>query len=229
LLAVQRFRKTASGLCLIAAPAVLFAGTAVHPGLRAGAAAQLELIANHPNQWYLNHILGVVSMLLFIPAIVSLVELLREREPTWGYVGGALAIVGTVGFIGLMTIFGFVAWQMTTFGDQAQMAELFRRLNHTAGVAIPFRAMPFAFVIGMVCVAIGLYRGRIARMPCLAIAVGPILFAIGGQVEQVALMIPASGMMTVGLGSIGLRILREPEGREEASSRYRPDRLVEIG
>jgi hypothetical protein len=226
---VSRFRKNVAGLCLIGAPAVLFVGTAVHPGLKEGAAAQLKLIARHPDQWYLNHLLGVVSMVLFIPAIFSLMHLLRDREPGWGYVGGALSVLGTVGFTGLMTIYGFVAWQMAASEDQTQMAELFRRLNHTAGVVIPFRAGPFAFVVGLICLAIGLYRAGIAGLSCLAIAAGPILFAIGGQIGLVQLMIPASGMMTMGLGSIGLRILREPDASWEVSPPYRPKSVAEAG
>lgn len=201
------FRMNAAGLCLIAAPAALFAGTVIHPGLREGAAAQLELIADNQDRWYLNHILGIVSMTLFVPALAVLLHLVRIRQPGLAYVGTALGIVGTIGFTGLMTIYGFVAWQMSISPDQARMAELFERINHTAGVAIPFRTMPFAFVVGMVCLAIGLYRAGVARLACLPIAAGPVLFAAGAQTEQVMLMVSGSGMMTAGLGSIGLRVL----------------------
>jgi hypothetical protein len=204
---MTRFRKNAAGLCLIAAPAALFAGTVIHPGLREGAAAQLELIADNPDRWYLNHLLGVVSMTLFVPALVVLLQLVRNHEPKLAYAGAALGIVGTLGFTGLMTIYGFVAWQMAMSPDQARMTELFERINHAAGVAIPFRTMPFAFVLGMVCRAIGLYRAGVARLACLPIAAGPVLFAAGAQTEQVMLMVSGSGMMTAGLGSIGLRVL----------------------
>jgi hypothetical protein len=212
------FRMKAAGLCLIAAPATLFAGTVIHPGLREGAAAQLELIAEHPDRWYLNHVLGLVSMTLFVPALLALVHLVRDPEPRLAYIGAALGIVGAVGFIGVMTIYGFVAWQMSMSPDQEQMAELFERINHAAGVAIPFRAMPFAFVLGMVTLAIGLYRAGVARLACVAIAAGPIVFAAGAQTEHVAIMIPGSGMMTMGLGSIGMRVLRKPHGHRAQAS-----------
>ena len=207
---ISRFRKNVAGLCLIGAPALLFIGTVIHPGLRQSSNAQLELIARNPDQWYLNHLLGLVAMLLFVPAIAGAVHLLRDREPVWGYLGGALGTVGAVGFVGVITIFGFVGWQMAMSGDQEQMAEVFRRINDSARVAIPFRLMPFAFVLGMVCLAIGFYRARIAGLPCIAIAAGPVLFGIGTQAELVGLMIPASGMMLMGLGSVGIRVLRGP-------------------
>jgi hypothetical protein len=208
------FRKKVTGLCLIGAPAALFAGTLIHPGLREGAAAQLELIAANPDRWYMNHVLGLVSMTLFVPALVALARLVWDREPGLAYAGATLGIVGTIGFTGVMTIYGFVAWQMSMAPDQDRMAELFHRINHTAGIAIPFRAMPFAFVLGMVALATGLYRAGVARRACLAIAAGPILFAAGAQTEHVALMVPGSGMMTIGLGSIGLRIVMEPNDTE---------------
>jgi Domain of unknown function (DUF4386) len=206
---MNRFRKTAAGLCLIGAPATLFAGTVVHPGLRESAAAQLALIADNPDQWYLNHILGVVSMTLFIPALVALVHLVRDREPGLAYAGAALGVVGTIGFTGVMAIYGFVAWQIAMSPDQARMAELFERINEAPGVAIPFRLMPLAFVAGMVCLAIGLHRAGVARRACVAIAAGPVIFALGAQTENVTLMVPGAGMMTVGLGSIGVRMLKE--------------------
>lgn len=217
---VSRLRKNIAGFSLIGAPALLFVGTVIHPGLRQSPHAQLELIARNPDQWYLNHLLGLAAMVLFVPAIAGAVHLLRDREPVWGYLGGALGIVGVIGFVGVITIFGFVGWQMAITGDQEQMAELFRRINHTARVAIPFRIMPFAFVLGMVCLAIGLYRARIAGLPCIAVAAGPVLFGIGTQAELVGLMIPASGMMMMGLGSVGIRVLRGPEEDWESPSQY---------
>jgi hypothetical protein len=126
---MSRFGKNGAGLCLIGAPAALFAGTFVHPGLREDAAAQLELIAAHPDRWYVNHLLGLVSMTLFIPALVALVHLVRDRAPGLAYAGAALGIVGTLGFTGVMTIYGFVAWQMSMSPDQARMADLFERCH----------------------------------------------------------------------------------------------------
>jgi hypothetical protein len=62
----------------------------------------------------------------------------------------------------------------------------------------------------MIVLAMGLYRAGVAGFACLAIAAGPVVFAVGAQSEHVMLMLPGAGMMTAGLGSVGLRVIKSP-------------------
>lgn len=208
----SHFRRTVGGAALIAAPLAFFAGTAIHPGLDPSAAEQLRLIAAHPDRWYATHVLGLVFIALAIPAVFALLSLLRVQGVVWGHIGAALSIAGLVSWTGVVTVYGFVAWQMVRMGDRAQMAELFERLNHTAAVAMPFRVGPMAFALGMLCLAVALHRANaIPAMPALAIAVGPVVFAIGALASFVPMMALGTLQMTFGLGSVGLRLLRSSD------------------
>lgn len=207
-----RFRRLIGGVALIAAPLAFLAGALIHPGLDPSAGEQLRLIADHPDRWYATHVLGLVFIVLAIPAVFALLNLLHARGIVLGHVGAVLSIVGLVGWTGVVTIYGFVAWQLAKTGDRTRMAELFEELNHTAAVAMPFRIGPMAFALGMLCLAIGLHQANAVRaMPALAIATAPVVFAAGALTSFLPVMVLGTLQMTFGLGSVGLGILRSPD------------------
>src|SRR5687767_8834430 len=110
--------RVLAGVCLIAAPLTFFAGTLVHPGLRRDAAEQIALIGAHRGAWYWTHLLGLAAVVLFVPAILGLARLLRARAPGWARAGAGLALVGFVGWAGIVAGYGFVGWQMTAGGGR---------------------------------------------------------------------------------------------------------------
>ncbi len=221
----DRFGRITAGICLIAAPLVLFAGTIIHPGLRFSERAQLVLIAQHPDRWYANHILGFISMILFVPAVFGLMHILREREAVLAHLGGALAFLGLIAFEGVVVAYGFVAWQMVAgASDLVEMTALAHRLKHTAGVILPLGAMSALLVPGLGLLAIGLIRAHAAqRWTGPLAALGAALFLIGGQTAHVTLMLAGTLCMLAGLGTIGLRVLSRPDGEWALSTSVLPE------
>ena len=194
---------------MIGAPLALFAGTVVHPGLDTDAVAQLAIIDGEPARWYATHLLGLLAMVLFVPAIAALAGVVGRSQPAWGRLGGALALAGVVGFTGIVTMFGFVAFEMATGGDRAAMADLFERLNTEPVVAGPIRGLAFAFPAGLVCLAIGLHRARAApAWACVAPVAGVLLFAAAAPSGREALLIPASALMCAGFAAVAVPRLR---------------------
>lgn len=206
---VDDVRRIGAGAALIAAPLAFVLGTLLHPGLRHDAADQLALIGAHRAAWYWTHVLGFLAVILFYPAILALAGLVRERAPGWALAGTALGFAGLVGWGGVVTFFGFVGWQMAAAGDQAQMADLFRRLNETPGAIVPLRALSFGVVAGMLVLAVALVRtGAAPRWVAALIAAGFVQFAIGAPAAQTWLLTTGTAAMTLGLGTLGLRVLR---------------------
>jgi hypothetical protein len=209
----DRFRKTVGGVCLIVAPLALFVGTLVHPGFTDNAPALLRMISQHRDAWYLTHILGWAFVILMIPAIFTLIHLLGERQVALGHIGATLALVGVIGFAGIVTIFGFVGGQMAIAGNQVQMAELFERLSHNAGVWIPVRGMTGALLPGFGCLAVALVRARaVPRWMPPTFAVGLVLFVLGMASGTTGAGILGTALMTIGMGSIGALVLRQEAG-----------------
>src|SRR5205814_9437436 len=92
----SHFPKAAAGACMITSPLFLLASSAVSPPLKSGEGAQLAAIAHHPDRDYWFILLGLVGTVLLVPAVLGLMHVLRERAPGWGYIGGSLALVGTL-------------------------------------------------------------------------------------------------------------------------------------
>ena len=207
----------AGGLSLIGAPLAFLTGTLIHPGLRSEPSAQLAVIESHPDAWYATHLLGLVFVVLMVPAVLTLMRLLGEREPRLSGLGGALALIGLVGWAGIVAIFGWVFLQMAQSGDRGEMSALFERVTEEPETVIPTRGLSFLVVAGMLVLAAALYRSRLVpRWSPFLIATGFVGFALGAGSEVKALMVASTTAMTVGLGAIGLTLLGRPKWQPTA-------------
>jgi hypothetical protein len=216
----HHFRKTLAGFCMVLAPLFLLIGSVIHPESESDEAAQLAVIADNLDQWFAAHLIILVSIALAVPAFLGLMHMLREREVAWGHLGGGLSVLGLLAFVGIVTMDGFVGWQAAV-GDRGEMTELFQRLNETAGFVIPFYVVSFAFMLGLVCLAIGLYRARAVQWWMSAfLVVASVLFVIGIATFSEFVNVLAAAFLFVGLGSIGRMVLTESDEDWEHTPEY---------
>jgi hypothetical protein len=197
---------------MVLAPLFLLAAQIVSPKLDSDEAGQLSIVADHVDRWYLAAVLGLVSIVLAVPAVLGLMHMLRERRAAYGHVGGGLALLGLLAAMG-GTAISMVVWQMVAGGaDRAEMVALLDRVNNTAGTVVPFYIGTFLFGLGMAVIALGLYLARAVYAPyCLALAAGAIVLVIGFPVASVAMTIVGAALLVVGFGSIGRIVLTEPD------------------
>ncbi len=163
--------RRATALALILAPIAWLLSAAVAPHLETDEGAQLAVIAQHPDRWYWFALLTLVGSMLLVPALMGVIGLLRERAPVAGYVGGSLAVLGTLVAIG-DSLEQLVIWQMGA-GDRGQMAALLTRLDDAAGLTLIFTTGALALLVGTVTLAVGLVRARVAppwAAACLPLA-----------------------------------------------------------
>jgi hypothetical protein len=218
----HHFRKMVAGFCMVAAPLLLLVGMVIHPEGKTDEGAQLAVVADNLDAWYIAHLLVLVSIVLAVPAVLGLMHMLREREVAYGHLGGGLGLLGLIALTGIVTIDGFVGWQMASAGDRGEMTALFERLNDTAGVFIPLFLASLAFTLGMLCLAFGLYRARAVQWwMALFVAIAAILLGIGGPMAVNWLMIVGAAFLFVGLGSIGRMVLTESDEDWEHTPEYR--------
>ena len=208
----HHFRKLVAGACMVLSPLLLLAAMVVHPGLESGAIAQYRVIAANLDAWYLTQMLMLISALLAFPAVLGLMHMLREREVAFGHLGGGLGLIGLVAFTGLVAIGGFAAWSLAKTGDRAGAVALLDRLDGTSSLAIPFYYGSFAFTLGALFLAAGLYRARAAQSwMAICLAVGAVAFAIGGGASIGWLTIVGSAILFVGFASVGRVVLTESD------------------
>jgi hypothetical protein len=217
----HHFRKVVAGFCMVVAPLLFLVAMVIHPETGTDEASLVAAAASSPDEWYIAHLLAMLSIVLAVPAVLGLMHMLREREVALGHMGGGLGILGLIAFAGLVTIEGLVGWQMAVAGDRGEMVALLERLFETTGVVVPLYVMSFAFTLGVLCLAAGLYRARAVQSWMVAfVAVGAVAAAIGGAAAIEWLTIVGAAFLFVGLGSIGRMVLTESDEDWEHTPDY---------
>jgi hypothetical protein len=216
----HHFRKTVAGTCMVFAPLLALVSGVVQPDPKLDEAQQLAVVAGHMDAWYVAQLIGLVSIVLAVPAVLGLMHMLREREVAWGHIGGGLAMLGLLGYTGIVTM-GLVQWQMAATGNTSQMTDLLHRMNHTTGMLLPFAIGAVAFGVGMVCLAIGLYRARVVQSwMSLAVAVAATCIVVAGFTASAPVFIVGTAFLVVGLGSMGRMVLTESDEDWEHTPEY---------
>lgn len=207
----HHFRKMVAGACMIVAPILFLASAIVLPGLDDDAGAYLANAVDHPDQWYLQAMLGLAATVFLIPAALGLMHMLREREVALGHVGGALALVGVIGFA-VLCAFDLVVWQMTKGGETTQMVALLDRVQNADGIMIPLSVAVLCFPVGMLVLSWGLLRAHAVRVEmAVMLAFAVVVMAVAWFAVSQTLLIIAAALLTVALGSIGFMVWREPD------------------
>jgi len=219
----HHFRKTVAGMCMVFSPLLLLVGAIVHPEMKTDEGAQLAVIADNLDQWFVAHVLILAAVALAVPAVLGLMHMLRERQVAYGHLGGGLGVLGLLAITGLVTMDGFVGWQAATGdADRAQMTALFNRLHDTVGVYAPFFIVSFAFTLGIVLLAIGLYRARVVQSWMAAfIAIAAVALAVGSTAAIDWLFVVGAAFLFVGLASIGRYVLTETDEDWEHTPEYK--------
>jgi hypothetical protein len=218
----HHFRKTIAGACMIAAPLFVLVGSVIHPDGSTDEATQLATVAGNLDEWYVAHLVLLVSLALAIPAVLGLMHMLREREAAYGHVGGGLALLGVLAVAGIVAI-EMVVWQMgAASADRAEMVALFERVSDSAGIVIPLFLMSVALGLGLVVLALGLYRARAVQWwMAVFVAVGGVLITVAGFVASPVVAIVGGAFLLVGLGSIGRIVLSESDDDWEHTPEYK--------
>lgn len=223
----HHFRKMVAGACMVLAPFVLLVATVVHPDVKTDEAAQLAVIASNLDAWLAAHLLALAAIALSVPAVLGLMHMLREREVSLGHMGGGLAMLGLLAYVGVVAVEGLVGWAMGEAGDRGAMVALLTSINESAAIVIPFFILSLTFAVGMICLAVGLYRARaVQSWMAICLGVGAVLLAISGPAAATWLGIVAAAFLLVGFGSIGRMVYRESDEAWEHTPEYEGFRPV---
>lgn len=210
---VSRFRRLVAGLCLIAAPVVLLVGALIHPQGKEASAAHLAVVATNPDRYYWAHAILLVGLALFLPLILALMHLLRERGPRFAHVGGVLAILGLFGATAIVAVDGVAASQMAQPQANVQeMAALLDRIKESPGLRGIAVVAGVTLLLGMLVLAYGLWRTKAAQ-PWVAAggAAGAMTFFVGLATDNQLIFALAFALYLLAFGPLGWRVLRESD------------------
>lgn len=187
------FRKNLAALALIGAPLILVACDLIH-GIES-----LQTV---------RYVLGKGAMAIFAFAPLALLHLLRGRADRAGIIGAALTMIGAMGGTSLFT-FILLGHEMEAGLDPSvvsQIESVFRSVYQTA-VWYPLPGL--FFPLGLVTLGVALFVTRATtRLEASLIAVGGALFPAGRIPDAQAIELVSGVLMLLGMGSVGLRLLR---------------------
>lgn len=190
---ISLYRRGAA-LAWVAGPALLLADNLLHPKEYATGheARQLSEIAEHYTRWQLAHVLGLGSILLFVPAALGLAFLVRRRAPLAGLVGGALCLVGAVGFASVIGLDGF-AWgvvgEVSQRGDAAT-AQLVLHDLQTSQWSYAYYAPGAGVLLGLIVLGMaGASTGAISGVAGMLLAVAGVMVGLETTIHSNAFFV----------------------------------------
>ncbi len=215
----HHLRKTVAGACMVLAPLLFLVAFVVSPRLETEAGAQLSVAADNVDRYYIANLLGMIGLFLVVPALLGLMHMLRERRPMHSAVGGGLTLIGTFATMVSMGV-GFVIWEMAR-NEAVSNAAVLDALLNDAGFVIPVYVVGFLAPIGALVLGHGLYSSRVVDWwMALLFALGIVLINVAFAAGVLALAIVGAALTLVGLGSIGLMVLRESDADWEHTPDY---------
>ena len=176
----RRTPRAGLAAAVVAAPLLWLVAELVSPALKAKSAAQLAVISAHPDRWYVYTLLLVIGTIVFVPAVLGVMRLVRDGSPRLAAIGGVLLGFGTIIAVGdAMT--QLVTWQMVKGGaDQAQMAALLDRFDNAGGAGVLFGPGGLAFAVGAIVLTIAMVRTHVVPLwAALAFGIGMVVQLVG--------------------------------------------------
>jgi hypothetical protein len=217
----QHLRKTVAGACMLLAPLAFLVAAVVSPKLETSAGKQLGVAAEHMDRFYISNLLGMIGLILFVPAVLGLMHMVRERRAGYGSIGGGLTMLGVLGSL-VGSGVGFAIWQMASDGVQQADVSALHGLLHTAGALVPVYVVGMLGAVGAVVLGAGLYLARVVDWwMALFFAAGIVCINVAFPAGILALLIVGAALTLVGLGSMGLMVLRESDADWEHTPDYR--------
>ncbi len=222
-------RRTLAGLCLILAPLVLALAQLIHPGQ--GEDGFVQTMADNPGGVEAASLLVILSSVLFVPALVGLLRLMRDRGSVLGHLGIGLALIGVIGHAVWAGFEIVLVWMANSEINRSQLSAVVDG-GPSSGIGFTIILLMFmaGFFLGLIFLAAGLWRsGNVPRWAAACIFVGPLFDFLPIENEAVYETVFAIGLslFVIGFGVIGLRMMSRPDAERspfagEAGAGARP-------
>ncbi len=153
--------STPQRVAMVAGPALLLAGFAIHPSDDGGPAKVLQTISNHHADWVAAHVLLFVAAALLIPAVLALGRMITGPARRIAAVASGLVVFASVGLAGAAAFEQLVGVAATLPGDTAAMARLIEAAENSAAVMVMLVVPIGAIVIGLLAMAWALFQSKV--------------------------------------------------------------------
>jgi hypothetical protein len=199
------FRRRVAGVALIGATLTLLASEIVGPHGASSNAELLDQVAGDKSGWVVATLLMLVSTILFVPAVMGVLHLVRDRAPVIGHVAGAVGILGALGHMAYVCYALFVA-ELADGGSRSQMVTVLDDLD--SGLAAVVMPLIMSFAIAVLLMSIALYRARVAPRWVMLATIAAVVIELGAPTGTLAAAVIKQAFLTVAFCSVGVGVLR---------------------
>lgn len=216
-LADRHSTRRLQAAALVAAPLVGLATTLVWPHTPVDVGERLEVLAGAAGRTQLAHLLNLLTILLFVPAVAGMHRLLQPHRPRGAAVGTGLVAAGLVGWSGVLAL-GSAELQVarTLTGDAAVTAA---QALPASLVAVAMTAMfLLCTFLGLVVLTVAQWRaGVVPGWVPAAVGVAVVGDIVASTVTAVAVAVWV--LLTVAFAAIARARTVRPAGlpHEEAA------------
>jgi MFS family permease len=211
----RNFARTFTGLALIAGPLLLLIAQLVGPDTDHGGSVQDKLkelsdVASSKGAYLTSGILFLLAGLVLAAGAVGLIHYFRGRKVTLGQIASAMVAMGAAASM-VFYGYGSVEYEMVNHSNlnRDQMAQLLHATSMPASGAPVFLMFVIGVVLGLILLGIACWRTRVVPVwASLLIAAAGILAFFGpGKAVSIASFV----VLTAGLGTLGLTVLRSSD------------------
>jgi MFS family permease len=211
----SNFARTFTGLALIVGPLLLLIAQIVSPDVDHGGSTQDKLqeladVAAHKGSFLTGGILFLVAGLVLAAGAAGLIHFFRGRKVTLGQIGSALVAMGAAASM-VFYGFGSVEYEMVNHSglDRAQMAQLLHATDMPASGAPVFLMFLIGVVLGLIVLGVACWRRGIVPIWASLLIVAAGILAFFGPSKAIGIVNFA--VLTVGLGTLGMTVLRSSD------------------
>lgn len=156
-----RFRQAVAGACLLGAPVAFAAAEILGPDSDGSSTEMLSSFAAHRTGGLLAAMLGLVSVLLFLPGVFGMLTPITGRGRRWGHAAAAAIIYGLITAHAALAGVNIMFYAETDPSlDRSQMVRLMDVLTSTPA-AIPILLGHQVFALGIVTLGVAVIRSRV--------------------------------------------------------------------
>jgi Domain of unknown function (DUF4386) len=171
------FRRRAGGVAVLLAPIAFITAELAYPiGDEQDPATSLGVFAEHHVALLTSIYAMMLASVLFIPAFFALMTPARGRGTVLTHLGAGMALLGAA--LSKLALLGiqFVFYEASAPGvDRAAVGHFLGQAT-TDPAGVPFVSGHYLFAIGILLLAVGLYRARVGyRWAAIALALAPVL------------------------------------------------------
>ena len=220
----QRRRRIGGGLALILAPLLMGLAILISPESSTDDAEEVASLAANAGAFEVAALFYLAGTVAFVFGTFALVHLLREREPWLGQIGGLLTVTGLV-LLGAFTG-GYAVLTEVAVADESLAVSVSGALDSNP-VVVTIYAGVMAATVGIIVLAVGLYRARTAPIwSAVLLGAGILVQTIGDFAGSTAISIVGAVGLVFALAPLGYELIVEPDEAWEHPARFEGFRPV---